>query len=266
MRWWIAACSHDVPLSNSSYWAGSFSGLSTHWPQSGHCVHETVGNWLSRTMGTMSWSRFHGLSHGILHLSQSSSHAQASERERDKGPLSYTFAGNTLVWVWGHYCLCITISEVLGNLQAAFIYFIVTGKLVLSPYRQRKRLSTEEISSELWSEDFKYQNAYMFASKYPCSLSVVQQASEMLKIRNFLRTSSILQVGNSTPNFMWLATVKKCSVSLPSFQPLFCKVCVEHKWSWCLDLNRISKISYICLWHSKVWKRKKNLFWFWAFG
>lgn len=154
----------------------------------------------------------------------------------------------------------------IGKFTGRIYYFILTGKLVLSPYRQRKRLSSDEISSELWSEDFKYQNTYMFASKYPCSVSIVQQASEMLKIRNFLRTSSILQVGNSTPNFMWLATVKKYSMSLPSFQPLFCKVCIEHKWSWCLDLNCISKISYICLWHSKVSKRKKKLFWFWAFG
>lgn len=159
------------------------------------------GNWLSRTMGTMSWSRFHGLSHGILHLSQSSSHAQATERERDKELLSYTFAGNTLVCVWGHYCLCIITSEVLGNLQAAFICFILTGKLVLSPYRQRKRLSSEEISSELWSKGFKYQNAYRFASKYPCNVSIVQQTSEMLKIRNFLRTSSIFPSGKFHTKF-----------------------------------------------------------------
>lgn len=207
-------------------------------------------------MGAMSWSRFPGLSHGILHLSQSSSHAQASERERNKGPLSYT--------CWEHFGVSLGALLPLyhhirgiGKFTGRIYYFILTGKLVLSLYRQRKRLSSDEISSELWSEDFKYQNAYMFASKYPCSVSIVQQASEMLKIRNFLRTSSILQVGNSTPNFMWLATVEKCSMSLPSFQPLFCKVCVEHKWSWCLDLNCISKISYMLMTFQSL-EEKKN--------
>ena len=166
------------------------------------------GNWLSRTMGTMSWSRFHGLSHGILHLSQSSSHAQASEGKK-QGTIIIHFC-------WEHFGVSLGALLPLyhhiigiGKFTGRIYYFILTGKLVLSPYRQRKRLSSDKISSELWSEDFKYQNAYMFASKYPCSVSIVQQASEMLKIRNFLRISSILQVGNTTPNFMWLATVKK---------------------------------------------------------
>lgn len=97
----------------------------------------------------------------LLHLSQSSSHAQASERERDKDHYHTFFLGTLWCEFGGHYRLCIIISEVLVNLQAAFIYFILTGKLVLPSYRQRKRLSSEELSSKLWSEDFKYQNSYV---------------------------------------------------------------------------------------------------------